>query len=74
MVKKVSIEIVRDTVEGPAHRTELALRQTTKANEVPAEYDDSAQSPLVELEAIKEKVESTRVENGKVEKVQVGND
>ena len=47
--KKVSFEIDRDVVEGLAHRTELALRQTTEENEVTAE-SKSEKGPYVELE------------------------
>ena len=73
--KKVSFEIAADAVEGPTHRTELALRQTTKENEVLADAE-SAKDPLVELEDkdIKEKAESTRVEKGKVAKLRVEKD
>ena len=65
----------RPTLEGLAHQTELALRQTAEESEVHAE-SKSATCPLVELEdkIIKDKAESTIVENGKVEKVRVGND
>ena len=42
-------KIVTNGVEGPAHRTELALRQTTEENEVTAE-SKSEKGPYVELE------------------------
>ena len=76
MGKRVSFDIDKDVVERPAHRTTLALRQTTEENIVPTE-SKSAKGPLVELEdkaIVTDKVESTRVENGKVDKVQIGND
>ena len=71
MGKKVSFEIDKDAVKGPTHQTELTLRQTTE--ETISAESNSAQGPLVKLEdkAIKDKAESTRVENDKVDKVRV---
>ena len=52
--KKVSLEIDTDAIEGPTHRTELALRQTAKdnlANDTPTEFD-LAKGPVDELNLI----------------------
>ena len=75
MGEKGSFEIATNGVEDLAHRTELALRQTTEENEVPTE-SKIARGPLFELEdkAIKDKAKSTRVKNDKVDKVRIGHD
>ena len=60
MGKRVSFEIVKDSVEGLTHRTER-----TEENEVQADLDTKV-GPLTQLEdkAIKDKAESTLVEKG----------
>ena len=55
MGKRVSYEIAKDSVEGPAHRTEH-----TEENEVQT-YPDTEDVPLTRLE---DKAESTHVEKG----------
>ena len=64
--QNVSVEITTDGVEGPAHRTELTLRQRTEENEVPTNRD-TKNGALGELEdkTIKHKAESTHIKKGK---------
>ena len=50
--KKVSFEITTDGVEGPSHRTKLALRQTTEENiarDPPPLFSPRKKDPLDEL-------------------------
>ena len=64
--RNVSFEIATNGVAGPAHRTELTLRQRTEENEVPTNRD-TKNGALGELEdkTIKHKAESTHIKKGK---------
>ena len=75
--KKVSFQDDRDVVQGPTHRENSNIRQTIEleqADNVPAD-SKLVGSPIVELEdkAINDRADLTRVQAGKVNKMQVGN-
>ena len=77
MSKKVSFEIDKEVVERPTHWAELEIQHTVKLNQAdntPADSELVGDS-LVELKdkAIKDKVELTRVEKGKLDKMRVRN-
>ena len=74
MGKKVSSEITTNGEEGLAHYIELTFRLRTEENQVEAD-PDTENGPLGQLEdkAIKDRAESSHVENGNTAIKRVGN-